>query len=114
MKVVPGSHDTAEEAAYKNVARRAAIGIEVVSDEVSLGLCDDPEFHEKMARPERFELPTFWFVGFGLGILSLAGVAAYGQNRPTIRPYLKWATWATPNLSLADQLSDYGVYQDLP
>ena len=63
MKVRPGSHHTAEQAAYKNVARRAAIGIEVVSDEVSLGLCDDPEFHEKMARPERFELPTLCFEG---------------------------------------------------
>jgi len=35
----------------------------------------------EVARPERFELPAFWFVGFGSKILSALDVTASGCGR---------------------------------
>jgi hypothetical protein len=40
----------------------------------------------KMVRPERFELPAFWFVGFGLKNLSALSSVACGQNRSETYP----------------------------
>jgi hypothetical protein len=47
-----------------------------------------------MVRPERVELPTFWFVGFGSQILNALSSVAYGRQDSKTCPQLghEWAT----------------------